>query len=476
MIKSSLGSIAALILVIGVIFWLIEGSFIFFVSYGLMAASITVVTKCKGPPILLIPFGFQFLQINIRAIQASFSDQPIESFSVLGYPVEPAMLFCSACLIAIILGIFIFTRIKRSEPEIYPSAGRLTLNRLAMIAVLLLILGHASDFLASLAAPSRQLFEGLAYAKWVGLFVLVWLSFQRGSFSVLAILVAAFEIGLGIGGFFASFREPIYVIICAIITSVTRIRAGMLSFAAVCFLGMIWLATFWTFVKPEYREFVNRGSEQQVVLVPYEERMSYLVSQAMQFDGQSFEIGLTQLADRIAYIEYPAAVIARVPALLPYANGDQTKRAILHVLVPRIIYPQKPPLELDTILTNKYTGLHEGFSDGTSISIGYMSELYIDFGFLGAMVACLVLGSMIGLLYQNVISYRKVPSVLNIGLLMGPIISVSVFETSLTKLVGAILVSFITTLILQRFILPLFLGGNQNHESISKDDPFYNAP
>ncbi|MFY7762012.1 hypothetical protein [Aquidulcibacter sp.] len=466
--KLALNKISFAVLLIGCLFGIFNVSLIVFFSYAALAGAIQLISKCDGPPILIIPFGFQFLQINIRSIQSSFSGKSIDEYSMFGYDVEPAMLLCSACLIAILIGIAFVSRRRSGKAEISVDAGGYSYNKIATTALILIGLGHGFDILSTLAAPSRQLFEGLAVSKWAGLFVLVWVAYRRPRFSILAIAVSLTEIGFGLGGFFGSFREPIYIVLGAILVAATRLRPSAMLLGGGAFFFMIWLASFWTYVKPDYREFVNQGTNSQVVLVPYGERMAYLFDAASNFDGGSFETGFNQLADRIAYVEYPAVVMGRVPSIIPHAHGEQTKKAILHVLLPRLLYPNKPPLELDTVLTNQYTGLHEGFNEGTSISLGYMAELYIDYGVIGAVLGCLVIGLIIGFLYKQILQFNSVPSIFNVGLLMGTVLSLAIFETSLTKFIGSLLVAFITALMLQRLALPMLLklvgGGPKRHD------------
>ena len=71
-----------------------------------------------------------------------------------------------------------------------------------------------------------------------------------------------------------------------------------------------------------------------------------------------------------------------VPNDLPFQDGAHIGATVIHVLQPRLFFPDKPPLLSDTDVVEKYTGLHFGDSSsaGISVSLGYLAELYIDFG------------------------------------------------------------------------------------------------
>jgi hypothetical protein len=183
-----------------------------------------------------------------------------------------------------------------------------------------------------------------------------------------------------------------------------------------------------------------------------------------EFDSQKFADGFEKLLQRISYIDFLAATMDRVPKELPHEGGTRLGSAVLHVLTPRILFPDKPELPSDTVTTAYYTGLPVAvYADlNTSISIGYLGELYIDFGVAGALLAVALLGLIFGRCYRAIRDHPRSPAFVNYSLCMMFALSFCSFEVALLRLVGGVLMVAIGALMLQRVVWPAFFAGNVN--------------
>ena len=115
-----------------------------------------------------------------------------------------------------------------------------------------------------------------------------------------------------------------------------------------------------------------------------------------------FEDALDSVAQRMSsdalYFSY---VIDRVPAEVPHENGMLTRRALMHVLMPRFLFPNKENLGSDSWLVIQYAGVGAaGAEQGTSIGLGYIAEFYIDYGIPWMFLPLLIYGIIIGLSYR----------------------------------------------------------------------------
>jgi uncharacterized membrane protein YecN with MAPEG domain len=135
---------------------------------------------------------------------------------------------------------------------------------------------------------------------------------------------------------------------------------------------------------------------------------------------------------------------------------------MLHVLTPRILFPDKPPLPNDSEVTARYTNLPiVVFADeNTSISIGYLGELYVDFGVGGALLAVLIMAIAYGRCYRAVRDHQRTPIYVNYGLCMMLAMAFSTFETALIKMIGSTVMVAAVVLILQRLVLPALMSKN----------------
>ena len=129
--------------------------------------------------------------------------------------------------------------------------------------------------------------------------------------------------------------------------------------------------------------------------------------------------------------------------------------------MPRIFFADKSIID-DSERTNKYTGFAvAGAGQGTSISIGYMGESYIDFGEVGMMVPIFLLGLLYGSLYRWMLNSRGGRGILGMAIASG-VLFVGIFlESSITKLFGGLIVALLAGWLIVQFITPRFFPWTQ---------------
>ncbi len=82
-----------------------------------------------------------------------------------------------------------------------------------------------------------------------------------------------------------------------------------------------------------------------------------------------------------------------MPDFVPHENGHLLGGSLLNIVKPRIFFPDKPETPDDSLVSAKYTGIRFDMAYNTSISIGYLGELYIDFGKIGAVIGAFAIGA-----------------------------------------------------------------------------------
>ncbi len=421
-----------------------------------MIIIIIMISSIYGPPFLIIAIGYQFTQVSIRVFQSILTGESLGKLAQFGVDLEPAIFLAASGLALMTFGIWLVAR----KPSI---TGRsihqrpLGNKQIMLLAIVALVAGHALDVIQWVVPAAQQLILGLAGLKHIGLFLLVWIAMKDAGSRPLAGAVVAVELLLGVMGFFGEFRVVFYVVFGAVLASGVKFDARIFVPGVIVGLCAVLMAIFWSHTKVGYRAFLNQGTDAQIVLVPMSERLDYLGNAFMTFGASEFQDGLERLVDRITYIDHLAVVLARVPAIIPHANGELSGAAVLHVLAPRLFYPSKPPLRNDTEATNFYTGLHDDWKDGTSISMGYLAELYIDFGWEGALLIMFMIGLVFGKFYKTLRDYPSDSLVLNQSLCLVMALPLAVFETALVKLFGSLIVVFLSMLFLQRFGIPFLL-------------------
>jgi hypothetical protein len=222
------------------------------------------------------------------------------------------------------------------------------------------------------------------------------------------------------------------------------------------------LAVIWTAIKSDYRNYVNDGERTQTVNVGYVEQMQKLGELTLELEADDLAFGVENLFQRLSYVEFFGYTIERVPAQLQYENGAILWDAATRPFMPRILFPEKTAIN-DSDRTNLYTGLNmAGAEDGTSISLGWIAELYIDFGAWGMMLAAMLIGVLYGAIYRFLTSWSKSQGLLGFATATVVLFGAVYLESSITKVIGGIVVSLLAVLVINYVLGPrLFARGSR---------------
>jgi hypothetical protein len=183
------------------------------------------------------------------------------------------------------------------------------------------------------------------------------------------------------------------------------------------------------------------------------EKLYELVS---ALDRRALGNAAENLAERVGYVNFFAAVIKRVPRVLPHEGGALWWDSVTRPLMPRMFFPDKTSIE-DSQRTRYYTGLKvAGKEHGTSISIGYMGESYIDFGKIGMLLPVFALGWLLGAFYRWTLAQRYSSKAVGMGVATAALFSAALLETSVTKLMGGLTVTMLVSWLLIRFVVPRY--------------------
>jgi hypothetical protein len=208
---------------------------------------------------------------------------------------------------------------------------------------------------------------------------------------------------------------------------------SILLFAA----GVVWEGA----VKPVWRSLDFQGT-------PLETMDVFAHVTAATTSEMDEETGVRAFVKRLSSITQFALVLDRVPTVVPFENGGLTKRALTHVLFPRVLFPGKENLGSDSWLAEEYAGLNVG--EDTSVGIGYMAEFYVDFGMAGMMPCLLALGFFFGVVYRIIFLFSPssaIASALVIAPFMGNFIT---YEGSLPKILGGFIMTTAILVVMSR--------------------------
>ena len=410
----------------------------------------------SGIPVLLLPFVLQWISVATKPIESAVTGVPLIDLSELGADLTSSAIFGSVALMALAVGMYAgMAGSDRSVlSRLQGDVANWTSREMLTVGLGLVIGGHLATAGAYFVNGLSEIMLALSNATYCGLFVLVYFTLRTGRLAWAVGAIALLEIGFGMTGFFGTFKTTLFTLGLAVMCAQHRFKPQTVIAVGLILVPALFLSVFWSSVKRDYREFMNNGSETQSVQQPMSARLDFLNGRLQTFDRDKFNDGFITLLDRVSYIDFLAATLDYVPANIPHENGRRTFAAVTHIFTPRIIFTSKPPLESDTIVTAKYTGLVFTNTTYASISIGYLGEAYIDFGWYGACVFMLIYGAIIGFLVRVILRYEKISMILNAGLAAMVVIPICYFEEALIKAVGGATATVIAAFLLQRFVLP----------------------
>ncbi|MDX1541205.1 MAG: hypothetical protein R3349_07345, partial [Geminicoccaceae bacterium] len=411
----------------------------------LTAALLVVLLWRPGaPPILLFVTGMLWLQPATKVLHADARDLPVGEMALHPATIDDAILLSLLAILGIAAGM----RLLMGRPaadvmeRLAADARNLSIGWLAVLTILIWMSASLAE--ALMPAVLRQPVMAIGNLQWVFLFALACAVFiQRRGYLVLGTIVLA-QLVVGFTGFFSGFKEVLFLLFIVALTvrpevpleRLPRLLAGV---AVVIGLGLVWTA-----IKTDLRDFLNAGTGQQVVLRTPTERLQGLTDQLGTLESEELADASEALAKRLAYVDFFAIVLDRVPAVLPHEDGAILSDAIRHILTPRLLFPDKAGTGSDSEMTNKYTGLNLASArQGTSVNLGWPAEAYIDFGRELMVLPMLAIGILCGLAYRGLAwSGRGYGLVLSYGFAVAALIGLPSAGT-LLKLLGALLTNVV---------------------------------
>ena len=430
-------------------------------AIAVLLAAFVLLWRPGESPVMLLVIGLQWLQASVQVLNANLIGLPISEVSQFGGDIATSISLSLTGLLVFALGMrqgagstHMATPLQAKFIALhYPVSTWFAWYLIA------LILGMAAQALAYQISALTQPFLALADLKWAFFFMLTYAVFSRPlQGRGLWLLAFAIELLLGLGGYFSSFRSVFLFSVLSLVAAGVRLTVGRTVLLLVVGGLTVVSAIVWTVVKPEYRNFISGGQEAQVVVEDFQDRMIFLGKLIGDVDGTKFRQGTEDFISRLSYVDFFGSVVNYVPALTAHTDGEIWLDAIARPFMPRVLFPYKSAID-DSVRTAEFTGLEiSGTERGTSISIGYMGESYIDFGPIGMMLPILALGYALGRVYRWLVVTGPMNGLLGMGMASAALMSFSLLESSITKVFGGFVAALLVIWLLGRFLAPRYLA------------------
>ena len=420
-----------------------------------------IVLSIAGTPTLpaaLVYFLlWQWLQVFARALVGVTDGEPM-SRSIAGPWVVDAYWYMLASVVVLAMAVrFVMGSLRPPAPReanAHLAWGPVELFQFYLFS---LVAATAARYLQDMVSALDQPMEVLARVKAAAAFMLFIGVFtaRRGYAYMLAAVVI--ELGIGFSGVLGDFRGVFIFIFIAALAARVRLTGTTTLAVSAAAVFLVVLGLFWTSVKTEYRE-VSTGSDQsQYVKVPLDVRLGYLGNRVANAGNIDWGYASYVLLNRMAYVDIFGSVIGVKMVSPDQGNMRQWSDALAHVFQPRALFPDKAPLsDSEVYMRLARADLSEEVRAGTSISVGYIAENYVDFGFPGMLAGIFALGVLLASVCRYFMTI-KAPWIMREATVLAIVYGVALngVETSLPKMLGAIVMAFVVYAVLAKFAYPI---------------------
>lgn len=407
--------------------------------------------RMHEPPILFFGLFLQWIQVTIKVFYANWVHEDFSRIHRFTDHIIQAYHSSLAGLLFIAIGYFLAIRYLKMPPQNTQIWDKITSWNSKHLIIIYVVIFLGGNLLLSFSGGLRQLVTAVLVFKWSLFFLLYYILFHQKKNQKLFVILFIIEVLSGVTGFFSTYKNVFLITIIAFFTFNYFIsNARYISILTLC-AGLFLFLTVWQSIKSEYRNYLNDDSGAQVVTISRQDAFTELINLVKGFRFSDMGTGIDILVNRTSYIDIYSAVIANVPANIPFEGGNLWLSASLRAFQPRILFPEKGIAD-DSEKSIQYTGLHfSGSESNTSISMGYMAETYIDFGLKGMQLFLFFFGIAIGFVYYLVMTKSHSP-VWGTVFIIPLFFLLNSYEMALDKMVPAIFLYVIAWWLINKYL------------------------
>ena len=354
----------------------------------------------EGPPVLALAMTIQWLQVTAGVFYTGLTGRALSATDAPD--TDRMVLIGLGCVMALTMGLWVGARqVRERMPKPANAPNELVGWRLLVGLYVGALVGTGVMQQLAWSYPTlTQAIFALSFTHLAILFLMLRRLTRPVLRPELIVPLLALEVALGFTGYFSNFKEPLLLAGLAMLETfdTRRVQHWVVSGVLAAVLGTA-LVT-WMGVRGEYRQEIDEqwlDASRTARL----QRMQALLTEWLRERDDRVQHDLDVLADRVWAIYYPSLAIGRVPDVLPHTDGELMAGALLHLVTPRILFPNKPDLPSDSDLVRKYSGIYvAGVEQNTSIAFGYAAEAYVDFGVPMMFVPVVLFGVFMGAMYE----------------------------------------------------------------------------
>jgi hypothetical protein len=400
-----------------------------------------VLPHDDAPPGLHFSFSFHLLQIVIGVFYTIMTGRLLAPHSA---PQHHLMMVLGVSSVgAMFVGFVLADRwMAHHRRPIQRIQLDVSLTQFAMAYIAGVVL---RDSLMSLVNVFPAFAQGILAisAVQMGLYYLLLRKLFRGHHYFIILLVVGFETVRGFSGFYSTFKEPLILALIAGMEAFEPRRVSHWGLSALLVCSVVALSVVWLGIRGEIRADISSGD----IVRTQTQRLEFAYSEFQKWwttEPEYKMYDVDALVERVWDIYYTSLALDRVPAVVPHEDGAIMSTAIQHVLTPRFLNPNKPPLPSESEDVIKYAGVKvAGREQGTTIAFGYVIQSYIDYGLPWFIVPPFAFGLLLGAAYRYFMTSLRHEEILIAVLAVGFWANIMPYNTAWAKMLGKLLTSLV---------------------------------
>lgn len=434
-----------------------QDSGVFLFSIVLFVFFVKLFTSKNAPPVIFFSFVFQWLFYSAQLLDGLFRGKDVNSLGYNTQTRDDVILIGLVATFAFFIGVF---WVVRKIPTLNHSTFtrfflKIDLKRFFLVYICFdFFIVAAGALIWALPAIVQPLYVFTLF-RWSLFFLLLTTVFvQRRSIGFFG-LVVLFDFFLAFFSFFANFKDVLFFSFIGFWIFFFRTSWAARFALAALFALTILIGAVWTAIKEDYREFVNRGTEKQAVLVSRGEAYGKLLDLVSEVNSKQMTRAFEVLVDRVSWIGAFDGVYRYVPKRRGHENGKLWLEGLSRPFMPRILFPDKKPLE-DSKELNYYSGLNVS-EDNTSISLSMVAGTYVDFGQYTMHLVLFVFGVFAGWIVLKAFSWSG-NVYIGYALTMPTVFLFHISEESINRVISSLILYFLVLWVIKIFLLKPFLS------------------
>ena len=324
-------------------------------SILILVACVQLLWRRGEPPILVFACGMQWLQAAGSIFYSNSYGLSLTQAAGGTTQYEEATVLSLISVLALALGMRVsLIRAPLSDPARLEQEGRaISVPQAFFLYLVTYVIASIATVLGWYFPSVTQLILALAALKWVGIFILTLAVLEQKRAYGYLVGCMLLEVGTGLISYFSTFKSVFFVIVVVALTSPMALKGRRLALTLTIATFVFCMGIVWTAIKQDYREFLNAGTNQQVVEVTAGESVDRLADLVSKLNWDDISDGLDAMILRVSYTQFFAQAIANVPTSMPFEGGALWFEAIEHVVTPRLFFPDKRTID-DSDRTRAY--------------------------------------------------------------------------------------------------------------------------